>query len=340
MQRPGLLDTVEQYLNTLGHSRVTLQIDSEGSLRSVATAIRTRMGPQKVKVRESPPYSHQSQGAVEGEHSLLAGLVRTWLMDLQNRYPNCGVDVNRTVFPWLVKYAAWSVARFQVKTTDKMTPYKIVNGVEYLSSICRFGETVMAKLPKPGTKAQRRWIRALWVGKLDRDNTNIILTECGALSVTSVRRLPAEAQANRTFMGSAAGVPWALRQGRALREPPPMVAQPVVLPAPTVEATAAEEPDEYRELEGEAQLPTMAHEGETHRVDQEAQDVEAAAVLEDLVPLEDIEVFPPRRRNRGPGLGARRPSASEPEHCTSRCGFSRQLGGGSSAKATVPHGTW
>ena len=162
----------------------------------------------------------------------------------------------------------------------------------------------MAKLPKPGTKAQRRWIRGLWVGKLDRDNTNIILTECGALSVRSVRRLPAEAQANRTLMGSAAGVPWALRQGRVLREPPPMVAQPVVLPAPTVEATAAEEPDEYRELE------VRGHRG-----------------------------FPPRRRNRGPGLGARRPSASEPEHCTSRCGFSRQLGG-SSAKATVPHGTW
>ena len=39
-----VLDTVEQYLNTLGHSRVTLQIDSEGSLRSVATAIRTRIG--------------------------------------------------------------------------------------------------------------------------------------------------------------------------------------------------------------------------------------------------------------------------------------------------------
>ncbi|OLP75531.1 hypothetical protein AK812_SmicGene44654, partial [Symbiodinium microadriaticum] len=69
----------------------------------------------------------QKRCAVEGEHSLLAGLVRTWLMDLQNRYPNCGVDVNHTVFPWLVKYAAWSVARFQVKTTDKMTPYKIVN---------------------------------------------------------------------------------------------------------------------------------------------------------------------------------------------------------------------
>ena len=50
-----VLDTVEQYLNTLGHSRVTLQIDSGGSLRNVATAIRTRMGFQKVMVREAPP---------------------------------------------------------------------------------------------------------------------------------------------------------------------------------------------------------------------------------------------------------------------------------------------
>ncbi|CAE7807065.1 unnamed protein product [Symbiodinium sp. CCMP2592] len=65
-----VLDTVEQYLNTLGHSRVTLQIDAEGSLE---------------------------KRAVEGEHSYLAGLVRTWLMDLQNRYPNCMVDVNHTV---------------------------------------------------------------------------------------------------------------------------------------------------------------------------------------------------------------------------------------------------
>ena len=109
-------------------------------------------------------------------------------------------------------------------------------------------------------------------------------------------------------MGSAAGVPWALRQGRVLREPPPMVAQPVVLPAPTVESAAAEEPEEYPELEG----PAMAHEGEPHRMDQEAQDVEAAAILEDLVPLEDTEVF---SRGRGTGrlsLRTRR-SRGEPE---------------------------
>ena len=46
-------------------------------------------------------------------------------------------------------------------------PYRIVNGVEYLSSNCKFGETVMTKLPKPANKAQKRWIRGVRVGKLD-----------------------------------------------------------------------------------------------------------------------------------------------------------------------------
>ena len=59
----------------------------------------------------------------------------------------------------------------------------------------------------------------------------------------SFRRVPGESQANRTLMGAAAGVRWALRQGRVLREPSPMVSQPVVLPAPMVESAAAEGPD-------------------------------------------------------------------------------------------------
>ncbi|CAE7530574.1 RE1 [Symbiodinium natans] len=286
---PFVLDAIELYLNNLGHKRVILQIDQEGALRNVAVAVRNRMGAHKVRVRESPPYSHQSQGAVEGEHHQLAGLVRTWLMDLQNRYPNCMVDVNHVVFPWLVKYVAWSAARFQVRTADKMTAYKIVNGVEYLSPICKFGETVMAKLPKPGTKAQRRWIRGIWVGRLERDNTNIILTEAGALSVRSVRRLPPDAQANRTLMGTVAGVPWALRQGRTLRQAPALQAEPLVLPAPPL--MQAETEGDHVEQEGAAQIPSMAHDGPEERMDRDALDVEGAAAAESLEPREDMDVF-------------------------------------------------
>ena len=104
---------------------------------------------KKVKVWEAPPYSLQSQGAVEGEHSQLAGLARTWLMDLQTRYPNCMVDVDHMIFPWLVRYVAWLAARFQVRAIDKATAYRILNGVDYQSPICDFGEISDGKIAKP-----------------------------------------------------------------------------------------------------------------------------------------------------------------------------------------------
>ena len=88
------------------------------------------MGADRVSVREAPPYSHQSQGAVEGEHAKIAGLVRTLLMDVQKRYPNCSVDINHVVFPWMVRHAAWLTARYQVHTRDLSTPYRIINGVD------------------------------------------------------------------------------------------------------------------------------------------------------------------------------------------------------------------
>ena len=161
---------MEQYqnLNILGHQKTTIQIDQENALKTVPNAIQKRMGASKVFVREAPVYSHQSQGAVRGEHAKIAGLVRTIFMDLQLNYPTCSVDVNHVTFFWLVRHAAWLTARFQPRTKDHATPYRIVNGVDYLAPICRFGETVMARLPQLGTKTQRRWVKAIWVGRLDR----------------------------------------------------------------------------------------------------------------------------------------------------------------------------
>ena len=66
----------------------------------------------------------------------------------------------------------------------------------------------MGRLPQPGTKTQRRWVKAIWVGRLERDDTHIILTAAGALSVRSVRRLPASGQWQTDVMSTVTGLPW------------------------------------------------------------------------------------------------------------------------------------
>ncbi|CAJ1435415.1 unnamed protein product [Effrenium voratum] len=93
----------------------------------------------------------------------------------------------------------------------------------------------MAKLPKPGSKSQVRWVKGIWAGKLELDDTHVQLTPAGALSVRSVRRLPAPAQAQLQAMKEACGLPWDPRHGRRVRVQDPEKSQVVVLPLPTVQ---------------------------------------------------------------------------------------------------------
>ena len=64
-----VVDAIQLFLNNLGHDRTILQVDQENSIRTVAWSAQKRMRASKVQVRESPPYSHQSQGKVEGGHA-------------------------------------------------------------------------------------------------------------------------------------------------------------------------------------------------------------------------------------------------------------------------------
>jgi hypothetical protein len=80
-----VLNTVEQYLRNLGHEKTVIQIDQENSIKNVVKTIQKRIGDKQVQIREAPIHSHQSQGAVEGEHAKIAGLVRTILLDLQSK---------------------------------------------------------------------------------------------------------------------------------------------------------------------------------------------------------------------------------------------------------------
>ena len=258
-----VLNTVEQYLRNLGHEKTVTQIDQENWIKSVAKAIQKRMGDKRVQIREAPIHSHQSQGAVEGEHAKIAGLVRSILLDLQSKYPACPVDVNHVAFPWLVRHASWLVARFQPRTKDHATSYRVLNGVDYMSPICHFGETVMARLPQPGTKTQRRWVKGIWVGRLERDDTHIILTAAGAMSVRSVRRLPPSSQWQPATLGIVTGLPWQPKWGRRAAIPPPQTSPPfLALPVPQ-----APQPRTTEERSLPASPAVMAQDGPAERLD-------------------------------------------------------------------------
>ena len=155
----------------------------------------------------------------------------------------------------------------------------------------------MAKLPKPGSKSQVRWVKGIWAGKLERDDTHVLLTPAGALSVRSVRRLPAPAQAQLQTMKEACGLPWDPRRGRRVRVQDREKSQVVVLPLPTVQPPR---PDSASRRWRRCCCPVACP--RRCRVDHEANAVEGYAQAEEL---EDA-LLP---ESEGAGAG----SAAQPE---------------------------
>jgi hypothetical protein len=121
--------------------------------------------------------------------------------------------VNRNVFPWLVRHVGWLIARFHVK--HGLTPYRCVKDRYYQSPICIFAETVPAKIPDMNSlaKSKARWVKAIWLGRAEADNSHILSTSDGIVSARTVRRLPLASQCDAATLHEACGLLWAPKDG-------------------------------------------------------------------------------------------------------------------------------
>ena len=123
------LQNVDLYLKNLGYSKVILAHDGDPSIRALAESIQRHVGSSRASVRESPPKQHQSQGAVESMNGFVASQIRALWLDVRKRYPS--LDVSSNLTPWLVRHAAWLIARFHVRGKDGLTPYRLTTGSDY-----------------------------------------------------------------------------------------------------------------------------------------------------------------------------------------------------------------
>ena len=196
------------WVKRVGYPKVILQHDQESALRTVVDQVQKELGHDHVQVRAAPRYSHASQGGAENANRLMAGMLCTW----NEAYPNPAepLDINHPVVPWLCRWVAFVWARFHVQA-DNMTPFRIVSGRDYATPIVEFGEVVLCKLPdtKSLSKAKPRWFKGLFVGRLEVDDSAVVLTDAGAITVRSVRRLPLADQHDVAYLNAACGLPWA-----------------------------------------------------------------------------------------------------------------------------------
>ena len=283
-QSKYVLQNIDLHFRKLGYDKVILQHDGEPAIRALGESIQQYVGASRVSLREAPPRSHQAQGAVESMNGFVQAHVRALWLDVRRRYPDRDLVCN--LLPWLIRHAAWLIARFHTRSRDQMTPYRLVTGSDYSHPLATLGEVVLGKLPTTKSKAQRRWVKGLRLGKLDRDDSHILGTSSGAIAVRSVRRLPLESQTDGVMMKAMKGIPWQPRDGvwhRITRDI--SRALPIALP-PAAGTTA---PDaEAREDEEKEEHPTLAEDGQN--VDIDGLTVEAAAQLEEVVGPDEDEL--------------------------------------------------
>ena len=212
-----VVKSIMVWINRLGYNKVILQHDQEDALKTVLEQVQQKLGVDRVQLRATPRYSHQSQGGAENCNSTMAGMLRTWLSALRETYPspNTPLDINHNIVPWLCRWVAFVWARYHIKS-DNMTAFRIVTGREYTSPIVPFGEVVFSKLPnlKSINRSKPRWFKGVFVGRTESDDSAVVLTESGAITVRSIRRLPSPEQHDVNFLDSACGLPWALSGNR------------------------------------------------------------------------------------------------------------------------------
>jgi hypothetical protein len=131
--------------------------------------------------------------------------MRTLRLTLERKY-GVKISPSRLLLRWACRHAAWSLSRFQPKSTGH-TAYFSKRGREYTTPTTPFGECVLYKVLAED-KFQARWLQGVYVGRVDQTDEAILLTaDCVAKS-RSIKRMDETQRYNLTFMNSCRGLPW------------------------------------------------------------------------------------------------------------------------------------
>ena len=118
------------------------------------------------------------------------------------------------LFPWMLRHSVWTVVRYQYDQRTKQTPYERTRGCRYESALVPFGEVVIADADKMRAgKLDSAWVKAVWVGRVDRSNEHLLLTTKGCIRSRVVRRIPDGNQAS--YHAEEQGLPWDTLKGSA-----------------------------------------------------------------------------------------------------------------------------
>ena len=146
---------------------------------------------------EQPPRGeHQANGLAEVTGRHVRDQARVMKLYLQGRIGREVLE-DEPVMPWLLRWAAMSMSRFQ-KGRDGRTPYQRQKGRPCELEVVPFGEKVMYRLPEVASERhqalEERWAKGIWLGHARHSPEILVGTPGGIVKSWAIRRLPGDQQ--------------------------------------------------------------------------------------------------------------------------------------------------
>ena len=197
------------------YESVEIKTDGEPSIVEIARRVQARRD-KTTTLAQTSVGGHQEIGAVERANGTVQAQLRAYYLDVQERM-KVRIIPDTQLFPWMLRHSVWTVVRYQSDQRTKQTPYERTRGCRYESALVASGEVVIAKIADADKmragKLDSSWVKAVWVGRVDRSNEHLLLTTKGCIRSRAVRRIPDGNQAS--YHAEVQGLPWDTLKGSA-----------------------------------------------------------------------------------------------------------------------------
>ena len=165
---------------------MTLRCDNEPVLVQVLRMTVNARLSMGLPTRASSPmvYSH-SNSLVENVVGRARALAGSLMFALSEKV---GVTFSSKSawWSWALRHACWILNRFS--STRAVTPYELAYGREYTGALCQFGEPIFG-YHRTAAKSSARWKRAIFLGKIDPQDSYLLYDGQNWVLTRSVRRI-------------------------------------------------------------------------------------------------------------------------------------------------------
>ena len=194
----------------LGHAEVIFRCDNEPTMRQLLKyVVSTRLSMGLATRSVTPPaYSH-GNSLVENVIGRLRPLASILMHSVRKR---TGIDfsTNHALWTWAHRHAAWLMNRYGV--VRNVTPFELVHKKHYTGSIAQFAEPVFGYF-RVGAKGTAKWRRALFLGKVDGQDSFLLYSGSHLVLTRSIRRIDTDWKGHLAFYSAFKCNSWEYKSG-------------------------------------------------------------------------------------------------------------------------------